>query len=139
MPALDSTVLVASLDPDEIHHVACTRLLTASGPHLVYTHAVAEVYAALTGGRLGRRVPPADAARLVQESVLPHVRLTTLSPQELMAALMDCDKRGARGGAVYDWLHLAAARKAKADVFYTLNLRDFQALSRPGDPALAAP
>ena len=47
--------------------------------------------------------------------------------------------RGVRGGAIYDWLHLAAARKAGAEVFYTLNLRDFQALARPGDPLIRIP
>ena len=56
-----------------------------------------------------------------------------------MAALNECEARGVRGGAVYDWLHLAAARKAGAEVLYTLDTRDFQALAQPGDPVIAAP
>jgi predicted nucleic acid-binding protein len=44
-----------------------------------------------------------------------------------------------RGAAIYDWLHLAAARKAGADVFVTLDLRDFQSLARPGDPRIELP
>ncbi len=138
MAFLDSTVLVASLDTDEPHHAACARLLEA-GPHQVYSHAWAEVFSALTGGRLGRRVPQALAARLIQDSLLPYASVLTLTAKELMAALHDCERRGVRGGAVYDWLHLAAARKARAEVFYTLNLRDFQALARPGDPQIQAP
>ena len=138
MAFLDSTVLVASLDTDEPRHAACDRLL-AAGPHHIYSPALAELFSALTGGRLGRRLAPAVAAGLIQESVLPYVTVQTLTAKELMAALQACDQRGARGGAVFDWLHLAAARKAGADVFYTLNLRDFQALARPGDPALRAP
>ena len=54
-------------------------------------------------------------------------------------ALAESEARGVRGGAIYDWLHLAAARKAGAEVFVALNLRDFQSLARPGDPRIEAP
>jgi len=47
--------------------------------------------------------------------------------------------RGVRGGGIYDYLHLAAARKAKAGRIYTLNLSNFRALYRPGDPEIAHP
>lgn len=56
-----------------------------------------------------------------------------------MTALRACEERGVRGGAVYDWLHLAAARKAGATRLITLDARDFQAISRPGDPAIETP
>ena len=131
-------MLVASLDSDDPQHAPCSRLLLA-GAHHVYNHALAELFSALTGGRLGRRVRPGVAAGLIEGSVVPYVTVHTLSTKELLAALQACEQRGARGGAVYDWLHLAAARKASAEVFYTLNLRDFQALAKPGDPALRVP
>jgi hypothetical protein len=35
--------------------------------------------------------------------------------------------------------HLAAARKAGAEVLVTLDLRDFQSLARPGDPRIEMP
>jgi predicted nucleic acid-binding protein len=138
MAFLDTSVLLASLDPDEPHHAACDRLLAAGG-HQAYGHALAEAYSVLTGGRNGRRLNPAVAARLVQESLLPYVQVQALSAKDLMQALVACEARGVRGGAVYDWLHLAAARKAGAEVFITLNLRDFQALARPGDPLIRSP
>ena len=56
-----------------------------------------------------------------------------------MAALTACESRGVLGGAIYDWLHLPAARKAGAEVFFTLDLRDFQSLARPGDPLVEVP
>lgn len=56
-----------------------------------------------------------------------------------MAALAEYESRGARDGAICDRLHLAAARKARAEVFYTLDLRDFQSLARPGDPSIEMP
>lgn len=46
---------------------------------------------------------------------------------------------GVRGGAVYDYMHLVAARKGKADVLFTLNLSDFQHLHREGDPEIRHP
>ena len=54
-------------------------------------------------------------------------------------ALAECQSRGIRGGAVHDWLHLAAARKAGAKVLYTLDPRDLQALARAGDPRIETP
>jgi len=54
----------------------------------------------------------------------------------MLAALAECESRGVRGGAIYDWLHLAAARKEGAEVFFTLDLRDFQSLAQPGDPRI---
>lgn len=54
-------------------------------------------------------------------------------------ALQECEARGVRGGAIYDFLHLIAARKAGTEALVTLDLRDFQALARPGDPRIEAP
>lgn len=135
---LDTSVVLASLDPDESHHLACDRLIAAGGHHL-HAHALAETFSILTGGRNGRRLGPALAARLIEQSVLPFARPVVLEGSALMAALTECEARGVRGGAVYDWLHLAAARNAGAEVVYTLNLRDCQAITRPGDPRVEMP
>ena len=135
---IDTSVVIASLDPDEPHHRACDRVL-AAGPHKLYAHALAETFSILTGGRQGRRLRPSAAASLIQESVLPHVQLVSLSGKEVMAALAGAEARGVRGGAVYDLLHLAAARKAGAAALLTLDVRDFQALAQPGDPRIESP
>ncbi len=135
---LDTSVVLASLDPDEIHHAACDRIVSAGG-HKIYVHAFAETFSILTGGRHGRRLGAAIAARLIEQSVLPYVQTQTLTGREMMAALAECESRGVRGGAVYDWLHLAAARKAGAESLITLDLRDFQSMARPGDPRIEMP
>jgi predicted nucleic acid-binding protein len=135
---LDTSVIIASLDGDELRHAACDRLLAAGG-HLLYAHALAETFAILTSARHARRLRPGLAAQLIEESVLPFVRLVHLSGKETMAAIADSERRGARGGAVYDLLHLMAARKAAAQAIYTLDARDFQALARPGDPVIRVP
>ena len=135
---LDTSVVVASLDPDEPQHAACDRVMAAGG-HSLYVHALAETFSILTGGRLGRRMNAAAATRLLDQSVLPFVSVQSLTGKDVMAALTECEVRGVRGGAVYDLLHLAAARKAKAAVLLTLDARNFQALARPGDPRIESP
>ena len=135
---LDTSVILASLDPDEVHHAACDRIVSAGG-NKAYVHALAETFSILTGGRHGRRLNASTAAALIEQSVLPYVQALTLTGKDMMAALVACESRGVRGGAIYDWLHLAAARKAGAEVLITLDLRDFQSLARPGDPRIEMP
>lgn len=135
---LDTSVVVASIDPDEPQHAACDRLLS-QGKHVVYIHALAETFSILTGGAGRRRLSAAIATKLLEESVLPFVRVQTLTAKDVMAAFAGCEARGVRGGAVYDLLHLIAARKAGAERLITLNGRDFQAFARSGDPAVEAP
>jgi predicted nucleic acid-binding protein len=138
MAFLDTSVLLASLDPDEPQHPACDRLL-ARGGHAIYVHALAETFSVLTGGRQGRRLGAALVTRLIEQSVLPFVQPLSLSPKDAMAALRECEARGVRGGAVYDWLHLYAAHKAGADVLMTLDERNFRAIARRGDPRIERP
>lgn len=135
---LDTSVILASLDPDEPHHAACDRIVAAGG-NGVYVHALAETFSVLTGGRQGRRLSAAAAVRLIEQSVVPYVQMQTLTGKDVMVALGECESRGVRGGAIYDWLHLAAARKAGAERLVTLDRRDFQSLARPGDPAIGMP
>ena len=135
---LDTSVVLASLNPDEAHHAACDRLLAAGG-HKLYVHALAETFSTLTGGRHGRRVSPASAAKLIEHSVLPFVQVVSLTGKDVMAALASGESRGVRGGAIYDLLHLVAARKSGVERLMTLDLRNFQALARPGDPSIESP
>jgi predicted nucleic acid-binding protein len=135
---LDTSVILASLDPDEPHHSACDRIVSAGGSQ-VYVHALAETFSILTGGRQGRRLGAPAAAHLIELSVSPYVQTQALSGRDMVAALAECEARGVRGGAIYDWLHLVAARKAGAEVLFTLDLRDFQTLARPGDPRIESP
>lgn len=136
---LDTSVVLASLDADEVHHRACDRLLGAGG-HRLYSHALAETFSILTGSRgQRRRLGPARATEMLSRSVLPFVELVHLTGRETMAAIAEAERRGARGGAIYDLLHLAAARKARVEALVTLDARDFSALARAGDPVVRGP
>ena len=135
---LDSSVLVAALIEDEPSHEACLRLLRRPSA-AAWSHALAETFATLTGGRLGLRLSPGTAATLVEESLVPRLKVIELGSAEIRAAIRGAEAGGVRGGAIYDFLHMAAARKCGANTLYTLNARHFQPLTRPGDPGVEAP
>jgi predicted nucleic acid-binding protein len=135
---LDSSVLIAALAPDEAAHAESLALLMQGG-NAVYAHAILETFSTLTGGRLGVKVDADFAAKLINETILPRVHVVELGIAELMAALGQARRHGVRGGAVYDFMHLVAARKAGADILYTINFTDFRRLGREGDPEVRCP
>lgn len=135
---LDSSVLVAALTPDEERHAESLDLLMQGG-NFVHYHAFLETFSTLTGGRLGVRADANFVARLLRETVLPRVEVLRLEMAELMEAIESARQHGVRGGAIYDYMHLVAARKANADTLYTLNLGDFVHLRREGDPEIRRP
>ncbi|MEO8616214.1 MAG: PIN domain-containing protein [Luteolibacter sp.] len=136
--ALDSSIIVSALCAGDPDHAACRKVLL-SDRHSVLAHALTETFSTLTGGRLGFRIPASDAATLLQQQVTPKLRCVLLDADEMLAACEEAEARGVRGGAIYDYLHLVAARKTGAKKFYTLNLSDFLSFHRPGDPEILAP
>ena len=136
--ALDSSVLIAGMCASDPDHSACRELLVSAQP-VVFGHALSETFSTLTGGRLGFRVPVSAAARLLRKQVVPKLRIVHLETEDQLSAYDEAEARGVRAGAVYDFLHLVAARKAGVKRFYTLNLDDFLAFHRPGDPEVLAP
>ena len=135
----DSSVLIAALLPIEDHHAASVAVLNGSDTMVVHVHALNETFATLTGGSLGFRVDADLAARLIREQIVARAAMVVLDAEEVTDALDKARAHGVRGGAVYDYMHLVAARKGKADVLFTLNLSDFQHLHREGDPEIRRP
>lgn len=135
---LDSSVLIAALAPDDDRHAESLELLMQGG-HVAYAHAFLETFSTLTGGKLGIKVDADLAAQLLRETILPRVRIIELSAEEQLTALRQARKHGVRGGGVYDFMHLIAARKALVPALYTLNISDFQHLHRDGDPEIRRP
>jgi hypothetical protein len=84
-------------------------------------------------------VTPDLAAQILSETIFPRVTVVELSTAEIMAALPVAQSRGVRGGCVYDYMHLLAAKKGNASVIYTLNMDDFQHLRRADDPEVQLP
>jgi predicted nucleic acid-binding protein len=135
---LDSSVLVASLMPGDPDHVACDALLNLAG-NWTSPHALNETFATLTGGKLGMRVDADVAAKMIRESIVPCVSFVDLTADEIIEAQGITRKRGVRGGGVYDYMHLVTARKANAEIIYTINLSDFHHFLRDGDPEIRRP
>jgi len=105
----------------------------------MYAHGISETFSTLTGGSRPFRLGANTAAQFLEDHFIPSLAITTLTPAEMLRALRDAESRGVRGGAVFDYLHLVAARKAKARRIYTLNVSDFRAFHRAGDPVVAHP
>ena len=135
----DSSVLIAALLPSEDHHAASAALLNGDVTIVVHVHALNETFATLTGGSLGFRVDANLTARLIRERIIARASMIVLDADDVTAALDQARAHGVRGGAVYDYMHLVAARKGQADVLYTLNLADFHNLKREGDPEIRSP
>ena len=136
--AADSSVLIASVVENDPHHSASISILEQQRP-IVHRHALVETFSTLTGGRLGFRMSTDEITRLIRESILPWVRTTDLDDAELIEAMSVSQDRGVRGGAIYDFLHLCAARKAGASRLYTKDVNDFTSFHRPGDPEILHP
>lgn len=136
--AVDSSVIIAAINPDDPDHDSCAALLK-SEVRCAQSHALSETFSTLTGGRLGFRVPPGQAAEIIRDHLKPRLILISLDESDLIAAFGEAESRGIRGGAIYDYLHLFAARKAGAKTLHTLNQGDFLAFHRPGDPAILLP
>ena len=68
------------------------------------------------------------------ETVEERLTVVVLEVQEYRAAIREAAAAGIIGGTTYDALVGACAVKARADVLYTWNIRDFRRLV----PAVAA-
>ena len=125
----DSTVLIAAIIEDEERHETCARALESVEKGYAALHSVVECYATLTGGKLGIQLSPADASELIRHNIYDRLGLVSLTAAEYMQLIGHAGPAGARGGAIYDLLLLACARKVKAGRIYTLNDRHFCALA----------
>lgn len=87
-------------------------------------HSLVEAFSTLTGGRLGFKYAPEDAAAMLKEIAI-GLNFTELDAHHTLAALALAKKHGIRGGRVHDWMHARAAAKAGVSILVTDNLADF--------------
>jgi predicted nucleic acid-binding protein len=132
---LDTSVLIATFYADHEHHLPSIDLFLRFDKKDVCcgAHSLAEVYATLTGMPGQRRVS-GDEALLFLGDIRERVTLVALDAKEYFQVVEASAAGGLAGGAVYDAILGHCALKAKADVIYTWNTRDFLRLS----PAIAA-
>ena len=135
---IDTSVLVAAMVADEDFHDVCAALIDAASLG-IFAHGLVETFSTLTGGRSAFRMSADDASTILEEDFVPSLEVISLTPIETLRAMRESKLRGVRGGAIFDYLHLVAARKAKAKRIYTLNLSNFRSFHRPGDPDIVHP
>lgn len=135
----DTSALVTAVVDQLPNHetaLACYRRLARRGrgrrPACCSTHTLAECYATLTALPLGRRIQPAEAARLINENFASHLEVVSLTAADYLAVVARVSFLGLQSGSVYDALHVRCAEKAKCDRIITYNTADFERLKPPG-------
>lgn len=139
----DTNVLVAASEQNHPHHRpafdALRRVVAGTDRGFISLHSVAETYAALTRLPVRPRIQPADAARILSETILPHVQTVPISKKDYLYALKTVVDRGLSGAKIYDSLILGCAARTRVDRIYTFNLRDFHDLAPDLSDRICAP
>jgi predicted nucleic acid-binding protein len=111
---------------EEEHHDAALKALASCADGFTSTHAIAETFATLTSGRLDVQLTPAEAAQVIDVNVIRRLQVVDLGLSDYQQAMRNSQMVGARGGAIFDMLHLQAARRGAAKRILTINVRHFQ-------------
>ncbi len=129
---VDTSILLPAMVEEHPRHGACLSLLEevhAGGYQLLTaTHTSAELYANLTKLPYDLNVIPTEAQQAISDRLGALFTFVPLTDADYQAALARCAERNLVSGVIYDALHLQAAIRAKAEVLYTANLRDFERL-----------
>ncbi len=136
----DSSAFVAAVSEDDIDHESAIRAWSGSSQRVMYAHGLLECFATLTGGRHPASLPPSEAATLIAENMRAGaVSMIQFSAEEILELMKAAHQRGVRGEAVYDFMHVCAARKAGANRIFTLNKRHFTAIAPELAPQIFHP
>lgn len=124
----DTSVLVPAVISELPQHAKAAPLLRAAhrDAFCVATHALAELYAALTTLPLSPRLTSGQAQALIQQNVMAKAEIVPLNADDYEEVIDRMTRLGLSGGAVYDALHVRAAEKAQVGKLYTFNGRDFR-------------
>jgi len=129
---LDTSILLPILIAEHENHSVCKEILAEglrTGTVITSaTHAYAELYRNLTRGKTPYEVSPELAEIAITEKLAPLMTMIVLDKSDYEAAIARCVALDLSSSIIYDALHVQAAIKAKADVLYTDNLRDFSRL-----------
>lgn len=128
MDYFDSSVLIAAISEDDIDHAFAGAAWDESDGRVLYAHGILETFAILTGTRHPASLTPNEANTVIGEYVQSAETLQ-FSPKQLLRLLEKAQRLGVRGGAVYDYMHVSAARECNAARIFTLNRRHFVAIA----------
>ncbi len=136
----DTSVLLPVFCGDHPRHEASLETFLAHDKKQAAcaAHSAAELYATMTRLPVRPRIG-GDQAMLFVESLQKRLTLISLESSEYLDMLSGISAKQLAGGIVYDALIAACARKAKASVLYTWNLRDFERLKVEDGPDIRTP
>jgi predicted nucleic acid-binding protein len=135
----DSSALVAAMIEEEEHHEAALTALADTSDGVTSTHALAESFATLTSGRAEIQLSPNEALKIIEADVVRRLEVMDLTLSDYRRAMQSSQSAGARGGAIYDMIHLQAARRCRAMRILTINLRHFQTFAPDLQHLIALP
>jgi len=127
---IDTSILFPALDPMHSMHTASLALVKRlEDEHSIVvlnTHLVAELFNNLS------KQPRLPIPLVKVQGILKHLskryERVDLTMDDYLEAIDRCIQLGLRGAVIYDALHFHAAVKAKVDILYTANHRDFARL-----------
>lgn len=130
---LDTSILVAAcLEGHPMHDEAFALLLRLDRGEMEGVtggHALAEFYSVVTRAPFSPRVHPAEAGRMVKDTLGNTVRVMALTAREYGEVVAEAAESGWAGGLIYDALHIRVAMKARCEWIYTFKVREFQRLA----------
>ena len=120
---LDTSILIEACLAQSPNFAAADALVKL-GDTVTSAHALAEVYATLSGDpRL--KIKPQDAARMV-EDLAQVLHVHALTAQQYLDLIKAAPINGIRGGSVFDAIHAQTARESHCAQIHTLNVRHFK-------------
>jgi predicted nucleic acid-binding protein len=127
---LDTSILIAAQDAEHPHFPSSFPLLAAATPETTAcgVHTLAETYSVLSRLPGTKRKRPEFASLLVDQ-MIARMTVVTLAVNEYATTIHNAAKFQNAGGQIFDALLLACARKVKAEIIYTWNVKDFRAMA----------
>lgn len=132
---LDTNVLIAAAIKQHPHFTradeAIRRCVDDEDTGFIHAHSLLEFHSAVTQLPKGLAVPPGRVPSLIDEGILPFVRLVSLDAKRIVKIETQAGEMGLVGGIIYDLYLLAAAEDADVDRLLTFNVAHFQRIARP--------
>ncbi len=140
---LDTSVVVAALLPGHESHQAAvpwlSRAKSGAFQFIFSAHSLAELYAVLTRIPVSPPISPETAGKLIHENIVSAASLVAIRADEYLSVLKEMIEEGLTGGAVYDAVIVAAAKRAEVDLLVTLNTGHFQRIWPAGAARIVSP
>ena len=129
----DTSVIVSAAVTRHPHNAPALAVLQelVNRKHrgFISAHSLTELYSVLTRTPFKPPLYPSEAWQIIEQMVLPHMELVTLTPKEYTEVVRQCALGGWTGGRIHDAVHLRCAQKADCDRIYTFNVKDFRSLA----------